>query len=128
MTYGVILMSLIRILARSVMDASREGYKVGKRLSKFAQLNIALKVERDKQKSYYKEIGEHVHIDKISDVSSSPKIKILRERIVTQERKIARLVEEINVLKQIDSCAYCGYVSKENQKYCPKCSRPRKQG
>lgn len=121
-------MSLVRIVARSFFNVSKEGYRVGRRLSKFAQLNITLKIERDKQKSYYKEIGEHVHIDKITDVSASPKIKILREQIVMQERKIARLVEEINVLKQLNSCAYCGYVGKENQKYCPKCSRPRKQG
>ena len=121
-------MSFVRTVARSVLNASKEGYKVGRRLSKLAQLNITLKIERDKQQTYYKEIGEHVHIDKVSEVSSSPKIKTLREKIVVQERKITRLVEEINVLKQINSCTYCGYVSKENQKYCPKCSRPRKQG
>jgi len=121
-------MSLVRIVARSVMKASREGYRVGKRLSKFAQLNITLKIERDKQKRYYKEIGEHVHLDKIDEVSSSAKIKILRENIVIQERKVARLVEEINILKRINTCTYCGYIGKEDQKYCPKCSRPRKQG
>jgi len=121
-------MSFVKTVARSVMRASREGYKVGKRLSKLTQLTITLKIERDKQKSYYKEIGEHVHIDKVNEVSSSPKIKRLREKIVIQERKITQLVEEINVLKQINSCTYCGYVGKENHKYCPKCSRPRKQG
>ena len=121
-------MSLVRTVARSVIRASREGYKIGKRLSKLTQLNVALKMERDRQKAYYKEIGEHVHINKVSDVSSSPEIKRLRDKIVIQERKVTRLVEEINVLKQINSCTYCGYVGKENHKYCPKCSRPRKQG
>ena len=125
---GVILMSFIKVVARSVMGASIEGHKVVRRLSKLAQLNMTLKVERDKQKSYYKEIGEHVHIDQVNEMSSSPKIKTLREKIVQQERKITRLVEEINVLKRINSCNHCGYVSKEDQKYCPKCSRPRKQG
>jgi len=122
------IMSLVRIVARSVMRASKEGYRVGKRLSKFAQLNITLKIERDKQKRYYKEIGEHVHLDQINEMSSSPKIKQLREKIVLQERAIVRLVEEINVLKRINTCTYCGYIGKEDQKYCPKCSRPRKQG
>ena len=121
-------MSFVNTVMRSVIGASIEGQKVVRRLSKLVQLNITLKMERDKQKSYYKEIGEHVHIDQINEVSSSSKIKILRERIVLQERKITKLVEEINVLKQINSCTYCGYVSKEDQKYCPKCSRPRKQG
>jgi len=121
-------MSFIKVVARSVMGASIEGHKVVRRLSKLAQLNMTLKVERDKQKSYYKEIGEHVHIDQVNEMSSSPKIKTLREKIVQQERKITRLVEEINVLKRINSCNHCGYVSKEDQKYCPKCSRPRKQG
>ena len=128
MSHGVILMSFTKTVTRSVVRASIEGQKVVRRWSKMAQLNITLKIERDKQKSYYKEIGEHVHIDKINEVSSSPKIKALRERIVMQERKIARLVGEINALKQINSCTYCGYVSKEDQRYCPKCSRPRKQG
>jgi len=121
-------MSLVKTVTRSVMSASMEGQKVVRRLSKLAQLNISLKMERDKQKSYYKEIGEHVHIDQINEVSSSPKIKMLREKIVTQERRIKKLVEEINVLKRINSCNHCGYVSKVDQLYCPKCSRPRKQG
>ncbi|MCL1989477.1 MAG: hypothetical protein FWG67_01175 [Defluviitaleaceae bacterium] len=119
-------MSLIKLVARSVIGASKEGYKVGKRLSKLAQLSLTLKVERDKKKSYYKEIGEHVHNDQVSETASSPKIKALRENIVGQERKIKGLVEEINALKQLNSCAYCGYVSKETYQYCPKCSRPRK--
>jgi len=121
-------MSLVKTVTRSVMSASMEGQKVVRRWSKLAQLNFTLKMERDKQKSYYKEIGEHVHIDQINEVSSSPKIKALREKIVMQERKIAQLVEKINIVKRINSCTYCGHVSKENQKYCPKCSRPRKQG
>lgn len=121
-------MSLVKTVTHSVMNASIEGHKVVRRWSKLAQLNISLKIERDKQKSYYKEIGEHVHIDQITEMSSSSKIRALREKIVMQERKIVRLIEEINILKRLNSCAYCGYVSKEDQKYCPKCSRPRKQG
>ena len=121
-------MSLVKTVARCVMNASIEGHKVVKRWSKIAQLNITLKIERDKQKSYYKEIGEHVHIDKVNEISSSQKIRSLREKIAMQDRKIAHLIEEINNSKRINSCTYCGYVSKEDQKYCPKCSRPRKQG
>ena len=121
-------MSFVRIVARSMMRASVEGQKVVKRVSKIAQLNITLKMERDRQKEYYKEIGEHVHNDQINEVSSSPKIKRLREQIVLQDRKITNLVEEINVLKQINRCTYCGYIGKVDQKYCPQCSRPRKQG
>ena len=116
-------MSFVKTVTRSVIGASIEGQKVVRRLSKLAQLNLTLKTERDKRESYYKEIGKHVHIDQVNEASSSPKIKTLRENIVIQERKIAKLVEEINVLKQINSCNYCGYVSKDNQKYCPKCSR-----
>jgi len=116
-------MSFVKTVARSVVGASIEGHKVVRRLSKIAQLNLTLKTERDKQESYYKEIGKHVHIDQVNEASSSPKIKALREKIVLQERKITKLVEEINVIKRIDSCNYCGYVSKDNQKHCPKCSR-----
>ena len=92
-------MSFVKTVTRSVIGASIEGQKVVRRLSKLAQLNVALKVERDKQESYYKEIGEHVYIDQVNEVSSSPKIKALREKILIQEQKITRLVEEINVLK-----------------------------
>jgi len=123
-------MSLFKSVAQSVMVIGKEGYKSGKRLSKLAHLNLTLKLERDKQKSYYKEIGEHVHNDQVGETVTSPKIKALRERIVLQERKIKGLIEEINRLKQINRCTHCGYVSNswsgEEYKYCPKCSRPRK--
>ena len=121
-------MSLVKTVMRTVVGAGIEGQKVVRRLSKVAHLNLTLKIERDKQKSYYREIGEHVHNDQINEISSSPKIKALREKIIIQDRKIGRLVEEINVSKQINRCTYCGYVGKENQKYCSQCSRPRKQG
>jgi|GEM_PF-2460118 len=123
-------MSLFKSVTRSVIVVGKEGYKVGKRLSKLAQLSITLKIEQDKQKSYYKEIGEHIHNDQVGELATSSKIKILREKIIIQERKIKELVEEVNMLKQINSCSYCGYVSNswnsEEAKYCPKCSRARK--
>lgn len=127
-------MSLFKSVTHSVVVVGKEGYKVGKKLSKLAQLSVTLKLEQDKQRSYYKEIGEHVHNDQVSEITTSSKIKILREKITMQERKIKRLVEEINMLKQINSCTYCGYISSawdnsvsgEAYKHCPKCSRPRK--
>jgi len=131
-------MSLLKSVTRSVVIIGKEGYKAGRRLSKLAQLSITLKLEQDKQRAYYKEIGEHVHNDQVNEVATSSKIKILREKIVTQERKIKKLVEEVNMLKQISSCTYCGYVSNswgsswnnsmggEEHKICPRCSRPRK--
>ena len=121
-------MSFVRTVARSLIDASVEGGKVVRHFSKMARLNIALKLEREKQKGIYKEIGEHVHHDTVSDVSGSSKIRALREKVQTQERAIARLVEQINLLKQINSCSYCGHVAREDFKYCPRCSRPRKLG
>ena len=98
---GVILMRFVKIVTRSVIGASIEGHKVIRRLSKLAQLNVTLKMERDKQESYYKEIGEHVHKDQVNEMSSSPKIKTLREKILLQEQKITRLIEEIKALKQL---------------------------
>lgn len=121
-------MSLVKTIAHSVIGVGKEGYKKGKRISKLAQLTITLKIEQDRQKSYYKEIGEHVHNDHINEPASSPKIKNLREKIVMQERKIKKLVEEINASKRLNSCTYCGYVSKEEYIYCPKCSRARSRG
>ena len=119
-------MSFVTTITSSLVRMSRVGYKIGKRTTKLAQLNLTLKVEREKLQACYQEIGEHVHHDKITEVSSSPKIKMLREKITLQERQIARLVEEINQLKRINSCSYCGHISGEESKYCPKCSRPRK--
>lgn len=119
-------MSFIRTVSRSLIDASLEGQKVVRHLSKLARLNITLKFEREKQKSIYKEIGAHVHHDKVTDVSGSAKMRDLREKLQTQERNIARLVEKINLLKRINSCSYCGHVAREEFKYCPRCSRPRK--
>ena len=119
-------MSFIKTATGTLMSMSKKGYKVGKRASKMAALNLQLKSERSKQQAYYQEIGEHVHIDKAGDTTSAQKIRILREKITMQERKIARLIEEINLLKRINSCIYCGHISGEDSKYCPKCSRPRK--
>jgi len=119
-------MSLINTITRSVASASVKGHKVAKRWSNILQLNLNLKIERDRQKAYYKAIGEHVHIDKVGEVASSPKIKELREKIFIQERKITQLVEAINNLKSINSCPNCSYISKDAQKYCPNCSRLRK--
>lgn len=119
-------MSFVRTVARSLIDASVEGQKVVRHLSKMARLNINLKIEREKQKKIYKEIGAHVHHDKVTDVSGSAKMKNFREKLQMQERSIARLVEQINVLKRINSCAYCGHVARAEFKYCPRCSRPRK--
>ena len=121
-------MSFVKVVARSLIGAGVQGQKAVRHLSKIARLNLALKVEREKQKSLYKEIGEHVHHDKVTDVSVSTKIRNLREKLGAQERTIAKLVEEINVLKRINSCSYCGYVAREEFKYCPRCSRPRKLG
>lgn len=119
-------MSFVRIVARSLIDAGLEGQKVVRHLSKMARLNITLKIEREKQKNIYKEIGAHVHHDKVTDVSGSAKMRNLSEKLQTQERSIARLVEQINLLKRINSCSYCGHVAREEFKYCPRCSRPRK--
>ena len=119
-------MSFIKTATGTFINIGQKGYKVGKRVTKMATLKLSLKVERDKQQAYYQEIGEHIHLDKVDDVVNSQKIRILREKITQQERKITRLVEEINLLKQINSCSYCGHISSENDKYCPKCSRPRK--
>jgi len=123
-------MSLFKSVAKSVVGVGKEGYKTGKRLSRLAQLNLTLKLERDKQRNYYKEIGEHVHNDQIEEKHISPKIKVLREKIVFQERKIKGIVEEINRLKQLSRCTYCGYVSHSwngsGGEHCPKCLRSRK--
>ena len=121
-------MSFVRTVARSLIGASLEGQKVVRHFSKMARLGIILKIEREKQKSIYKEIGEHVHNDKVTDVSSSAKIRSLREKVQAQERIIAQLIEQINLLKRINSCSYCGHVAREDFKYCPRCSRPRKLG
>ena len=118
-------MSFIKTATSTLVGMGKKGYKVGKRVSKMTTLNLALKAERNKQQAYYQEIGEHIHIDKIDDATNSQKIRILREKITMQERKIARLIEEINLLKRINSCIHCGHISGEDTKYCPKCSRPR---
>jgi len=118
-------MSFIKTTTSTLVSMGQKGYKIGKRGAKMASLNLQLKAERSKQQAYYQEIGEHVHIDKVDDATNSQKIRILREKITMQERKIARLIEEINLLKRINSCSYCGHISGEDTKYCPKCSRPR---
>jgi len=119
-------MSFIKTAASTLVSAGKKGYKVGKRSARVARLNLTLKIERDKQLAYYQEIGQHVHMDQAGDVATSEKIRVLREKITLQERKIARLIEELNYLKQINSCNYCGYILDEGAKYCPRCSHPRK--
>ena len=121
-------MSFVKSVARSLIETSVESQKVVRHLSKMAKLNLVLKIEREKKKKLYKEIGEHVHNAKVQDVSDSAKIKTLRDRIGKQEQIISKLIEEINILKRINSCSYCGHVARENFKYCPRCSRPRKLG
>lgn len=119
-------MNFIKTTARSLIGASLEGQKVVRHFSKLALLNITLKFEREKLKNIYKEIGAHVHHDQVTDVSGSATMRDLREKLQAQERTIARLVEKINLLKRINSCVYCGHVAREEFKYCPRCSRPRK--
>lgn len=118
-------MSFIKTATKSMVVIGQKGYKVGKRMTKLATLSLQLRLERDKQRAYYQEIGEHVHIDRTDEGVTAAKIKILREKIVLQERKIKRLITEINLLKQVNSCQYCGHISGEGAKYCPNCSRPR---
>ena len=119
-------MSFIKTATSTLVSAGQKGYKVGKRGARLASLNLSLKIERNKQTAYYQEIGEFVHIDQTGDIASSEKIKVLREKIMLQERKIVRLIEEVNYLKRINSCNYCGYILDDGAKYCPRCSHPRK--
>ena len=119
-------MSFVKTVARSLIGASVEGQKVVRHFSKLARLNITLKIEREKQKKIYQEMGAHIHHDKVADGSKTAKMRHLREKLGMQEKNIAQLVEKINLLKRINSCSYCGYVAREEFKYCPRCSRPGK--
>lgn len=101
-----------------------QGFKVGKKLTKLAGLNVALKMAQGRQKEHYREIGEHIHNQEAGATSSQ--ITKIREQIVTEERRVRKLVEEINRVKRLESCANCGHVSKMDGKYCPKCSKVRK--
>jgi len=119
-------MDIVKTVARTMVSAGVEGHKVAKKLSKLAQLNISLQVEKDKQRSYYEEIGKLVHNENITNVTSSPMIKELREKIMMQDRVIEKLTDQINGIKKPSVCDYCGHVGKESEKYCSKCARPRK--
>ena len=123
-------MSLVKSVGHLVVKVGKKGFRVGRRLSQLAELNMSLRIEKDKQKAYYKEIGELVHIDQINAQIESPKIQALRKKIVVQERKINELVEKLNQLKRISSCIHCSHVShswlKDTQPFCPKCLKAKK--
>jgi len=114
-------MSLLKTLIRSFVGAGKTGFRVGKKYSKLVELNVSLRIERDKKKNYYKEIGEFVHNYKENDSGYAGKITAHREAIVECERKIIRLIDEINNLKKINSCKVCGSVYKEGANFCLTC-------
>lgn len=118
-------MSFIKAATSTLVSAGQKGFKIGRRSARMAKLNLTLKMERDKQRVYYQEIGQHVHINQTGDVTNSEKVRVLREKINIGERKINRIVEELNLLKRINSCSYCGHIIEVDTKYCPKCSYPR---
>ena len=119
-------MSMFKTVAKVMVSSGIKGQKSVKRLSRIAKLQLNLKLEKDKQNLLYQEIGQHVHVDQVTDVMHSVKIRSLREKITMQENKIKRLVTQINRLKKVNICLFCGNTLLEEQKYCPKCSRPRK--
>jgi len=116
-------MGVLTTVTKGLISVGKQGYAVGKKASKYAQLNLRLKIERDKQQGFYEEIGKFIHHGQDASAASSEQVRFLREKITISERKILRLVEEINIMKQISSCPYCGYVGNENQKYCGRCGR-----
>jgi len=117
---------MFKTVAKVMVSSGIKGQKSVKRLSRMAKLQLNLKLEKDKQNLLYQEIGQHVHVDHITDVTHSVKIRNLREKITMQENKVKRLVTQINRLKKVNICLFCGNTLQEEQKYCPKCSRPRK--
>ena len=120
-------MATFTVVSRKVVDVSKKTGRETMRLAKLAKLNVDLKFEYGKQRDLFKEIGEHVHIGKIDDVQSSPKVRVLLERIAVSDAKIKALIGKINDVKRINSCEYCGYVIDSEKKYCPKCSRPQRR-
>ena len=122
----MIQMSVVKAVTKVVISSGKQGKKSVKRLSRLAKLTLTLKIEKDKQNLLYQEIGQHVHLDQPIDLSHSAKIRTLREKITLQESKIKRLIVQINKLKKINICLHCGSALQEEQKFCPKCSRPRK--
>ena len=117
---------MIKEFTKVVLSGSKKGQRTVKRLSKLAKLQLDLKVEKEKRDQYYKEIGQHVHLDQVSDVMNSMKIRTLREQITQQEGKMKTIINQINRLKKIHICAHCGHAVQVDQRYCTRCSRVRK--
>ena len=124
---GWFFMSTIRAIRKTGLTIGRKTVKGTLKMAHLGKLTIDLNVAKAEQRKLFKEIGEHVHIGKIDSVHTSPKVKVLLDKIAICDARIRKLVKKINDVKRLNSCDYCGAVIDADAKYCPKCSRPQKR-
>ncbi|MDR0272972.1 MAG: zinc ribbon domain-containing protein [Clostridiales bacterium] len=100
--------------AKSVTKTSGDIYKK-------AKLNMSLSTEESKLKSLYTEIGKKVH--EIYQYGGSLG-KFFDEKyveILTLERSIAEMKEQIGIIKGVRTCTKCGNNIVITSDFCPKC-------
>ena len=119
-------MGFMKTTTRALIGASIEGHKVVRHLSKLAKLQLLLKIEKERQKSTYKEMGAYIHTHANADVLATPKVNQFKKQLKAQEEKMIELVDQINHTKKINRCSYCGHVAREAFKFCPRCKGARK--
>jgi len=119
-------MSIMKSVKDTLIGAGKEGLKVGSKLTQVARLNLSLKIEQDKQRSLFQDIGLIVHYEDATSVESNHKIREIRDKIIEHQIEIDRIKIEIENLNKTNICTYCGYQTDQEQNFCPNCSKPRK--
>jgi len=105
----------------TITNVAKSVTKTSGDLLKTTKLNMNLSTEEGKLKSLYLEIGKKVHEIYQYGGSLGTYFDEKYLEILTAERKISEMKEQISAIKGVRNCPKCGKSAERESEFCPKC-------
>uniref|UniRef100_UPI0040570B41 zinc ribbon domain-containing protein n=1 Tax=Acetatifactor sp. TaxID=1872090 RepID=UPI0040570B41 len=106
----------------ALASKSKDVAEKAKKMAEVAGLNSQISSKENEIKNVYREIGQTIYSNK--ETWKEVDLSELFGKVEAAEAEIARLKEEILVIKDIKICTQCNAEIDKEAAFCPKCGAP----